>query len=151
MAKVTKTLKERIADDLYEAGERIVRTVNGSKSGSAKDNLSPYLAEVFFWQEVASLANASLKEAWARTQEPNGPLQSDDVLRELDFGDNTVAATDSFVAVAKVSQPKTMFDKEAFIAAVAKRFKISATKLAEVAEKSVKESKPSLSKKVLES
>jgi hypothetical protein len=152
MEKVaTKTLKEQIASDLYHAGERLVKALPGPKIGKAKDNLAPYLAEVFFWQEVAALANASLREAWSRVQEPKGPLPDDDELRGLDFGDNSVTSAGNFVVVAKLSQPKSMFDRESFITTVAKRYKISPTRLAELAEKAVKESKPSLSKKVLES
>ena len=151
MEKSTKTLKEQIASDLYKAGERLVSSCPGSKNGKAKDNLTPYLAEVFFWQEVASLASGSLKEAWNRVQEPKGPLPNDDELRGFDFGDNSVTSAGSFVVVAKLTQPKTMFDKEGFINNVAKRYKISPARLAELANKTVKESRPSLSKKVLES
>ena len=146
----TKSLKERIATDLYNAGERVLRALPGPKSGKAKDNLAPYLAEVFYWQEVVSMASASLKEAWARAQEPKGPLPGDDDMRGLDFGDNTVTSAGPFVVVAKVSQPKSMFDKEAFIATVAKRYKISEDRLKDLADKAVKESKPSLSKRVVE-
>jgi hypothetical protein len=115
-----------------------------------KDNVMPSLRNVFIWQEALAFAMAQHKLAWENAQEPNGPVPDDDRLRKYDLGDTTVLTTTRFAMTIKVSPPRLMFDRDAFIEAVAKKFRLNPEKLFAIAGQVATETRPPLTKRVIE-
>lgn len=127
--------------------DRIVAAVAGVYAASNALRASEY-GRIYFWQEVGKLADDKLKKAWEARQTLN--IISDDGMRALGEGEHVLDLDKRFTVVAKVSKPREGFDLELFIAALVKRHKLDAVKLAELAATCKSKSKPSLSKRVLE-
>ena len=104
--------------------------------------------EAFIWQETIKFAEKKFKDAMSAVAET--VESTDDQLRRLDEGEHTVGTGTRFCVLAKIGAPRKNFDKEGFIATVARKWKIPVAKLEVVAETSVKDTKASLSKRVVE-
>lgn len=115
---------------------------------SRLSNVDSTFYEAFVWQEALKFAEKKYKDAMVAVAE--AIEQTDDQLRRLDEGEHSVGAGAKFCVLAKISAPRSNFDKEGFIATVARKWKIPAAKLEVVAESSKKETKASLSKRVVE-
>jgi DNA repair exonuclease SbcCD nuclease subunit len=112
------------------------------------DNLNPALAEIYFWQEVEAHAKAKLKASW-ETAVREGMVPSDDKLRESE-GESIVAESENFSVVTTVKKSSQRFDKDIFIGAVARKFRIDRAKLEKLAGITTKDSAPALTKRILE-
>lgn len=130
----------KLKDKITEAVPAILSASNAMRSAD--------YGAIFFWQEVGSLAEKKLKEAWAAAQLKL--LPDDEGMRALGEGEHIVAEDKRFSVVAKVSKPGERFDLDTFIAAVAKKYKADPVALKALADASKKQAKPSLSKRVLE-
>lgn len=116
-----------------------------------KSNQGNILFDVFCWQEVTSIAKKKLEAAWKVAQDVKGLVPDDDVLRKrYGAGEQIVAETDSFSCVVKLTEPRKAFDLETFIGRLAKKYKLDADELAELAENCKVDGKRSVSKKILE-
>lgn len=128
-----------------------VNAIGSPKSGvrnpSEKSNTGSALFRAFVWQEISSHAEKEGKKAWAEVLEIAG--QDDDSLREHPQGESILLEGGAFSAIVKITAPRKTFSKEAFIAAVAKQYKIPVAKLEALAAKCVVEGKPPVSKRVL--
>ena len=144
MAKVISQSK-KIRDTISWAHDKLGKQ---KKNGS---NVGNYLADVFFWQEVASLADTELKRAWKTLQSLDGPLAvSDDKLREDGVGEHIVLEDDHFSVLTTVNNPARRFDRDVFINALVKTFKLDRADLKALAENAKTETKSSLRKRVVE-
>lgn len=114
-----------------------------------KSNVGGYLADVYLWETVADLAEKKREEAW-RALTSNKFVPPDDTLRETVDGESIVVRTPYFIVHAKVSNPRSIFDRDTFIQKVSEKFKISKPKLIELAAKCVSQTRAPLSKRVLE-
>lgn len=147
MTKICAAITEAVCSLIRsDSRTRIMRVVRG-------DNYGPHLSELYFWETVHKLAEQELKAAWARAQSPHSAsafMESDEELRAAGPGEHIVVESKQFTLVAKVTKPVDRFDPEAFIAHVARQFKISPVKLRAIADQCKRQSKPSLSKRILE-
>lgn len=130
--------------------ERIVTLVEDCRTG-INSLRSSKLGYLYFWQEVAALADDRLKQQWEKLQ-ADGVLPSDDAMRALGEGDHIVKEDNRFTVTAKVSKEQQRFDRDLFIEAVAKKYKLKVSDLVALAntKECKKLSKPSLTKRVLE-
>lgn len=132
--------KDRITEHLDK-----IQKVTFGKIKMSNDEST--LSEVFLWQEVEKLADKNLKVAWKDTG------LTDDNLRSLGIGEHIALESGSLSCVAKVSDGRVCFDKDAlsaFILAIAKKHKIPVASLNTLAEKCKGKTKPILEKRVLE-
>ena len=114
-----------------------------------KSNIGKYLWPIFYWQVISEVADAAFKEAWNAAANAE-VFDEDNKLRELGTGEHLLADSDSFSALISVSKPRMNFDREAFIGAVAKKYKIPADKLEALAETCKVKGNASLTKRVVE-
>ena len=114
-----------------------------------KSNVGAALFEVYLWQQVLDRAEDNLETAWKALAE-EGVIPTDDKLRTQATGDHIEAESEHFSCLVKIASGQNRFNKEDFIAAVAKKFKIPAPKLEALADTCKRKSNPSLTKKVLE-
>lgn len=112
-------------------------------------NIGGYLSDVFLWETVADLAKKKSEEAW-KALVSNKMIPPDDTMRENINGEAIAVKTSKFQVFIKVSNPRTIFDKDAFINKAAEKFKISKPKLIELSQQCVSQTRPPLSKRVLE-
>ena len=112
-------------------------------------NVGGYLAEVYMWDVVADLAKEKSKEAW-KSLVSNKMVPPDDTLRDNINGESIAVKTSKFQVYVKVSNPRSIFDKDTFITKVAETFKVSKPKLIEISKQCVSQTRPPLSKRVLE-
>lgn len=111
-------------------------------------NLDTALYEAFLWQEAISFAEKKYKAAM--TALTDAVSTTDDQMRALDEGEHTVSTGNRFCVIAKIGAPKKCFDKEVFITNVAHKWRIPVAKLETMAEVSKKDTKASLSKRIVE-
>lgn len=130
--------------------ERIVSLIDDCRTGM-NSLRGPKFGYLFFWQEVLALAEDRLKKQWEKLQ-ADGELPSDDDMRKLGEGDHIVKEDKRFTVTAKVSKPQERFDKDLFITEVARRYKLKVSDLEAIANSKLakKETRPSLTKRVLE-
>jgi len=112
-------------------------------------NVGGFLADVYLWDTVATLAKGHLEDAW-RALEREKIIPSDVTMRETVEGESIAAKTAKFQVYIKVSNPRTIFDKDTFIAKVAATFNVSKPKLLELAKECVSQTRAPLSKRVIE-
>lgn len=114
-----------------------------------RSNSGKYLWPIFYWQVISDTADKAFKEAWeaAVVAKVIGP---DEKLRELGPGEHLLADSNSFSALVSVSKPRSDFDREAFIDAIAKKYKIERAKLVALASSCTKQGNSSLRKRVVE-
>lgn len=139
------TIKDQITTLL---DEKLKDTREGVRNPDRRHNSGPVLFEIAYWQEISDLADKRLKQSWTAAEE-NGVLKSDDYYRQTP-GETIAAESEKFSCLMKVSSPRKTIDKEAFIAAVAKKCRIAAAAIEDFWEANLKEGKASLSKKILE-
>lgn len=115
-----------------------------------RTNAGPYLFEIWIWQELSTFADDKLKLAWKKAQDAE-IVEDDDTLRKS-LGETIVVESDKFSVVTTVAEPAQRFDKDLFIANVAKKYKLRVGDLEAMADSkdAKKESKAALQKRVLE-
>lgn len=133
-----------LKDKLCAALESMVKIVKPRD----RTNAGPYLFDIWVYQEMCAFAEAKLKAAWKVAQD-NGVISDDDTLR-LAAGETIVAESDKFSCVATVAAPGERFDKDVFIAKLAKKFKLEPSDIEAVMENSKLTNKAALTKRVLE-
>lgn len=138
-------LKDRILETLHSFADGRGNVI---KNPDQKGNKGPLLFEIFFWQEVGKEADTQLKQLWEKAYESE-VIEADDDYRKK-IGETIAAESPSFTCLMKVGKGRDSLDKEAFLAAVAKRARISVEALEELWDKHQVTSKNSLSKRVLE-
>lgn len=117
----------------------------------AKSNLGTTLHKLFIWQELAKLADTELKLQWKVAQAQDGICDEDDVLREQqDIGETEICNSSHYALVVEVKTPAERIDQKEFYKLLAKQFKSTPAKIAEVAERAKVENKAALSKKIVE-
>lgn len=133
--------------------EAVLEAMLNSKGGVVKpsrgDNKDRYLAAIYVAQETKSWAEARLKQAWVDAQIA-GLVPDDALLRNKGKGEHLVCDSSQFSALATVQNPRDNFSKDAFIKAVAERFKIDEGQLKGIADTCLVKSAAPLSKRVLE-
>ena len=124
-------------------------TLNGTRNPDQQHNVGALIGDAYFWDTVQDLAASKSRSAWS-TLEKEGFIQNkDDIRNEVD-GEKTLVHSPSFAVIAKVSNPRASFDKDAFITLVSSKFKIDKHKLVELAQDCTKQSKAPVSLKILE-
>lgn len=94
-----------------------------------KSNEGRLLHDIWLWQEVATYADNALKAAWKIAQAgEDAMIPSDDELRK-EPGEAIVADSAHYSAMVRVDAPRRLFNQDAFVAIVARRHGISASKL----------------------
>lgn len=114
-----------------------------------EDDLGPYFGTIYYWQEIKKHAESALETSWKLAQKSK-VIPDDDDLRDLGAGEHIIADSKQFSFIAKVDRPRQNFDPEQFIQLVAKRYKLSAPDLTKMAAGCLKDSKPPLTKRILE-
>lgn len=122
---------------------------NGVLLSKPGDNAGSILGKIFIWQETKRYADAQLKGAWQAAVAAD-LIPGDDALREGEKIEKTFGESKYFTIVAEVSEPRKTFDRDTFIATVAKKYRIDPGKLNAIAVECTKETKAPLAKKVLE-
>jgi len=114
------------------------------------DNQGPLLGAIFLWQETVKEAKERLESAWKAAVDAD-IIPDDDSLREKK-GETIITESDQFSCVAEVEKPRKVFNRDKFIDAVAKKFKIDRARLDAIAVASpcTTDSKAPLSKRILE-
>lgn len=134
-----RSLKEQLVKQVTDNADRNPDRTNAGK----------YLWAIFYWQVLSDTADKAFKEAWESAVTAK-VLDPDEKLRELGAGEHLLADSNSFSALVSVSKPRSDFDREAFIDAIAKKYKIEKAKLTALATSCTKQGKPSLKKRVVE-
>ena len=136
-------IKDRLLLKLVELPNALLKNRNG-------DNFGSILAELYCWQETAKYAKEQLENAWEAAVARH-VIDDDNVLRKGVIGEESILAESKcFSVIAKLDKPRSIFSKDRFIAAVAKRYKLDPFQLETLAETCVTESRPPLTKRVLE-
>jgi len=125
------------------------RLVNNFPLPNRRKNANAVLGEIYLWQEMAEYAARREKEEWAAAQEQK-LVPVDDKMRKKGAGTHILGDTDNFSIVAKVSKPRESVDMEAFMTALANRFKCSLSVILKLRDNSKVEGKAALSKSVQE-
>lgn len=114
------------------------------------DNLGPLLGRVYFWQEARRHAEEQLKVGW-KTLETEGLISDDDALRAAGVSEERIVVeSNDFSVIVKIDSPRQTFSRDRFIKLIAKRFKLDEGRLEQLAKECVTETRPPLSKRVLE-
>jgi len=137
------SVKQQILDGVVKLSQSI-------KAPELKKNEGALYVNVFVWQEIEAIASDALKKAWATAQAKDGVMVDDDDMRALGEGDHIVSESGSFSLVAKVSKPRSTFQKDVFIAEAARRFKTTPAKVLALYEECSKEGKSPLQKRIME-
>ena len=119
-----------------------------SKLAPKKIGLEKSLYQIFAWQTLTKFANELQKQSWALVQP--GKVPEDDAMRSLGRGEHIIAEAGAYSVVATVNAPRAMFDPDAFILAVSKKYKIDFAELRSLYENTKVDGTPPLSKRVLE-
>lgn len=138
----------KLKDQLHNYVDVIGEANAGITNPDRKDNVGALLFNAYIAQELCSYSEQKLKKAWLDLQD-SGLVPSDDKLRDTE-GQILLEESNHFSAIVEVSAPSSRFDKETFIAEVARKFKLPTKKLEALAETCVKASKASLKKRILE-
>ena len=135
------TLRDQIVKDLEASAM--------DRAPTEKSNAGKVLWPIFFWQVVEEVATKLRKQSW-EVASTEGVVKSDDQLRALGEGEHNVLDSNHFSVLASVTKPRMLFDRELFIANVAKKYKLDVGKLTVMAEACKIENKPALSKRIVE-
>lgn len=146
----TKTLKKMkrptVRDQIYELVGAAYHEISLPAEAS---NVAAALYDIFFWQEVSSLAKDMLEKAWTSNVEC-GAVPDDDAMRAAGIGERIVAESKHFSCVATVQAPRSNFDRELFLKRLSKRYKLPVSALETLADDCKKPSTPPLRKRVVE-
>jgi hypothetical protein len=126
----------------------IIGKPDGVRNPDGKLKIGQLLFDIYVWQELQKHATSQCKRAWAEAVS-KGSIDNDDALREQG-GEHTVQLTPHFALQVKVQPGRELFDKDEFIRRVAKKYDLRVSALELLANDCKCESKPSLSKKVIE-
>lgn len=136
--------------------DKVIETLNGltnPKAGIAKrfsgDNTGPFLSDIYIWQVTEAYAGEKKKEAW-KTAQTEGFVPSDTQLRGFAEGDHIVADSKQFSCLVKVTRPHGRFNKDEFVAAVARKYKIKMGELLKLVEQYTEPGAVPLTKRVAE-
>lgn len=140
-----KPIKARLTAVLEELTKPTSGEVLKIKRG---DNFGPILGKLYVLQEMASWAKSELESAWASAA-TEGVLPPDDDLR-AEQGERIVTESEQFSVIVSVAKPRATFSRDKYITAVAKKYKIDRFRLEGMVASATTDSKPPLSKKVLE-
>ena len=144
---------ERLKEKNSHRLEHHIAAMKDPKTGVVRckrgDNLDPYFGRIWLAQELKSWAESELKAAWSAAQD-DGLIEPDDELRAKGRGTHLVSDSASFSCTAKIDSPRGGFDKEQFILAVAKQYRIPLEELNAMAEGCKKDGTPPLTKRILE-
>lgn len=135
-------LKNDIAnfmDDMHDECDKPVRM----------DNKETLMCDVYIWQEAMVYAKKKYDEA---LKDLAVMVLSDDKLRLKEPGEHTVESSTGFALLVKISKPAKRFDKDKFISAVSRKFRIGVDKLVKIAEADIckTEINASLQKRIVE-
>lgn len=138
------TAKEQIEEHL----KLMVHPRTGVLKTARGDN-APELGQIFVWQETCAYAQKQLEQAWKAAVEA-GVVPPEDELRARGEGEHIVAEDQRFSCIAKLTKPRAAFNRDAFLALIAKKFKIALPKLLPLVDQSMVPGKAALTKRVLE-
>jgi hypothetical protein len=120
---MSEKLKAKIAGMLAKGHDDFERQLDDDS------NAATALYEIFYWQEICSVAKDKLKKAWASAQGHDGLIDTDDDLRGLGKGEHIACESNDFSALITVQDPRLNFDKELFKENVSKACKVPMKKL----------------------
>lgn len=123
--------------------------VQKSVNAYREDNTDMLLCDMFVWQELAAAATKNLKKA-QQSLDKSELVPEDDALRTYEVGDHTIETSGHFAFTVKVSEPRALFDKDAFVVLAVKKLKVKKSVIRDLLEASTSESKAPLSKRVVE-
>lgn len=110
----------------------------------------PACSLLFVWQTVKKLGETGLKDAWANAQRDDGPVPDDTALRALGEGEHIVIESKTFSLLAKVTKPRSSFDKKLFVEVAAKKFKVRKEEIEALIESCSTLGQPVLEKRLVE-
>jgi len=139
------TIKEKITAGVLALMKPDAKIIRKFKD----DDLGPYFSTIFFWQEVKKYSESALDAAWKIAASAK-VVPDDDDLRDKGQGEHIISDSRQFSFIAKVDKPRQTFDQETFIKQLAERFKLNEELLTKMAANCLKDSKPPLSKRILE-
>lgn len=122
---------------------------NGTKNPDQLDNVGALVGDIYLWETVSEIASDKARNGWKALQSEEF-IPSKEEIRETVQGEKALVKTPSFVVLAKVTNPRTTFDRDKFIDLCSKKFKLDKHKLVELAATCVKETAAPTSLKVLE-
>lgn len=131
-----------------EAGiiQMLASPINPDRSSSGK-----VLWNVYFWQVVGEIAAEKEKAAWKELQKAGGLVDDDDKLRSLSKGEHIAAESNKFTAMITVAAPRLNFDRDEFVAEVARKYRVAKKKLEALVEKCKHPGAAPLTKRIIES
>lgn len=124
-------------------------TVGSYTNPEPRSNEGRLLHDIWVWQEVAALAGAAEKAAWQAAQLGDDALIPTDAELRGKAGEAIVADSAAYSCIVRVDGPRKSFDRDTFIALVARKFKIPAADIAQLAELAKVEGASPLTKRVV--
>ena len=136
-----------IRDDIERKVADLVMGVRQRVRG----NTDGLFAEAYAWQVIEKISKDEAKKAEQALRD-NELIDEDDDIRALGHGEHTIESSNSFSMQALVKKTSGRFDKDKFILAASRKFRIAVEKLTALAEsdKSKKETKAPLEKWIVE-
>lgn len=138
---MAKLIKETVAANL----DKLARDIPAPR----KSNEAKALQDILIWQEISAIADKRLKTAWAEAQ-AEGIVPEDAAMREHGEGEHIIKEAGNFSCIAKVAAPGKQLNKDALIAAMVKKFKITETRAALMLLECSDDRTAALTKRVLE-
>jgi hypothetical protein len=140
-------MSTKVKDNLKIALDAVADGVVKSYSKRG-DNFAPTLAALYVWQETQRHAEAQFKLIWEKAV-AEGVLDEDGELRKT-FGKTIVCESERFTVMAEVGKPRPVFNRDAFLNAIARRFKLDRKRLDDMIKPSCRDSAAPLEKYLLE-
>jgi hypothetical protein len=120
---------------------------NSTANPDAKHNTGSMIGEAFMWDKIEAYAKARADAAWLR-------LAREGIIKEkkaLEPGDHELAASPSFLIVAKVTQPIKRFSADALANMLAKsKYKVPVSTTKELIDQAKVAGTSAVTMKVLE-
>jgi hypothetical protein len=138
-----ETLGQKLLHMLHAIGQP-----DGIPNPDKSNIVGRFLFDIFVWQELERYSSMHHKRAWEEAV-AEGIVPPDDTLRMF-VGETIVRNSDHFAVRVNVQPPHSLFDLDEFVNRVARKWKLPKNKLRRLAEECKTNSKPILSKRVIE-
>lgn len=138
--------------DVKEITAGIKKVLKGMRNPDKRKDNGRALFEIFQWQVLEDAACAEQKRLWSELQGEGGPLLDDANLREEFKGSEALTLDTGHFAVSIKVAPRSAFNRDKFVAAVADEFNLTGRKLERLlalVEEAKEPGTPQLTKKVV--
>lgn len=143
----TKT--KAIPNPTVRLHEALQEFVDSYANPDRKSNDGRIMHQTWLWQEMENYAADMKKASWKLLQAGDDALvPTDEQLRD-EHGESILADVGAYSCVVKVEAPRRNFDQDTFVAIVGRNHNISAAKLEGYVDRSKKETKPVLTKRIV--